>query len=122
MPEARGIVHRLISVAPLVAATVPPLLVARAAARFVVDVPSWDEWEMIPVLEAASRGQLSIDMLWAQHNEHRIMLPRLVWLGIARIFGWNEPAMVAFNVVTAFGTLIVLALLIRRTVGRVAPA
>ena len=121
-PDVRGIVARAIFVVPLVAAIVPPLLVARAAARFVVNVPFWDEWEMIPLLESARRGQLSIDALWAQHNEHRIMLPRLVWLAIAEVFGWNEPAMVAFNIVTAFGTLIVLALLIRRTVGRVAPA
>src|ERR1051326_737287 len=122
MREVRRIVTRATFLAPLVAAAVPPLLVARAAARSVVNVPFWDEWEIVPLLGPANRSQISIDVLWAQHNEHRIVLPRLVWLGMARMFGWNEPAMVAFNVATAFATLTVLTLLIRRTVGRVAPA
>jgi hypothetical protein len=63
-------------------------LAAFAAALFLVlrygsNVPSWDDWDMVPVL---TRMQpVTAEWLWSQHNEHRVPLPRLLFLGLNRL-------------------------------------
>ncbi len=44
--------------------------------------PNADEWEFVPAL--TGREPLS-PWLWAQHNEHRLPLPRLVYYGLFQI-------------------------------------
>src|SRR5947207_3708516 len=56
-----------------------------------VAVPFWDEWDT-PGKQLASyyRGTLSLAELFSQHNEHRLLFPRLVWLPIAILTGaWD---------------------------------
>ncbi|MEP6687278.1 MAG: hypothetical protein ABJC36_02955 [Gemmatimonadales bacterium] len=47
------------------------------------NVPSWDDWDMVPVLTRAQ--PVSLGWLWSQHNEHRVPLPRLLFLGLNRL-------------------------------------
>jgi len=64
--------------------------------RFGSNVPSWDDWDMIPVL---TRHQpVTWDWLWSQHNEHRVPLPRLVFLGLDRLFGVDMRVTMYFDV------------------------
>ena len=49
-------------------------------ARFGSNVPSWDEWDLVPAL--TGNQPVSAEWLWSQHNEHRVPLPRLVLLGL----------------------------------------
>src|SRR4051794_2788618 len=49
-----------------------------------VDVPSWDQWELVGLLVKSSHGELRFADLHAQHNEHRVLFPRLLMLGLAR--------------------------------------
>ncbi len=52
-------------------------------ARYASNVPSWDDWDMIPTL---TRNQpVTWEWLWSQHNEHRVPLPRLIFLGLNRL-------------------------------------
>ena len=37
-----------------------------------------DDWQFIPLLEKASQGQLTFGDLWAPHDEHRLLIPRIV--------------------------------------------
>ncbi len=46
--------------------------------RTAVNVPFMDDWQFIPLLEKASQGQLTFDDLWAPHDEHRLLIPRIV--------------------------------------------
>jgi len=57
--------------------------------RFGVDVPFWDQWQLIPYLEDWANGTLSVAKLFAQHNEHRIFFPRLVMIILAQLSNWN---------------------------------
>jgi hypothetical protein len=43
-----------------------------------VNVPFMDDWQFIPLLEKASQGQLTFGDLWAPHDEHRLLVPRIV--------------------------------------------
>jgi hypothetical protein len=46
--------------------------------RNAVNVPFMDDWQFIPLLEKASQGQLTFGDLWAPHDEHRLLIPRIV--------------------------------------------
>src|SRR5262245_19275277 len=48
------------------------------------NVPWVDEWEFVPVLTGHEPAG---PWLWAQHNEHRLPLPRAVYLGLFRLTG-----------------------------------
>ena len=55
-----------------------------------VPVPFWDEWDT-PGGQLASyyRGTLTFAEICSQHNEHRLLFPRLIWLPLAIVFGWD---------------------------------
>lgn len=55
-----------------------------------VPVPFWDEWDT-PGGQLASyyRGTLTFTELCSQHNEHRLLFPRLIWLSLAIVAGWD---------------------------------
>jgi len=111
------------------AATADPLFVwtvalgaAIAALVFAVRhapvLPFVDEWFYIPLL--AGREPLSPGWLWAQHNEHRIPLAKLVWLGLERISGVDARWGAAANVLLLAAASVVLILALRRSRGQTA--
>jgi hypothetical protein len=55
-----------------------------------VPVPFWDEWDT-PGAQLASyyRGTLTFAELCSQHNEHRLLFPRLIWVPLAIAGGWD---------------------------------
>jgi hypothetical protein len=46
--------------------------------RTAVNVPFMDDWQFIPLLEKAKNGTLTFQELWAPHDEHRLLLPRIM--------------------------------------------
>jgi hypothetical protein len=107
---------------PLVLALVPPALIARATYRFAVNVPYWDQWPFAAFVVEAKRGVLRPAELWMPDDVHRVVVPRLVMLALAWPTGWDVRWEIATNVGLAFGTLVLLGLLIARTVRPAAPA
>src|SRR5438128_414906 len=67
-------------------------------------------------------GTLRFADLWAQHNEHRLLLPNLVMLALAQLTQWDTRATIVASFVVSLATLGVLGLIIRSTLGRSAPA
>jgi hypothetical protein len=55
-----------------------------------VPLPFWDEWNT-PGAQLASwyRGTLTFAELCSQHNESRKLVPRLIYLPLFRVAGWN---------------------------------
>jgi hypothetical protein len=62
-----------------------------------VDFPYFDEWEMIPVL--SGHEPITMDWLWSQHNEHRIVLARLFYLLVERLSGCDFRAGMFVNAI-----------------------
>jgi len=58
--------------------------------------PSQNEWKMIPLIEKMYNGTLSFSDLLAQHNENRILFPRVVMLSIGSITRYNTIAEMFF--------------------------
>ncbi len=73
-----------------------------------IDYPYYDQWDFVPFLEKAYAHQLSWGDFWAQHNEHRLVFPRLLMLVLARLSHWNIYLELGANVVLAGLTWLVL--------------
>src|SRR5437870_11339168 len=72
---------------------VPPLLIGLLIFRNGVDVPFLDEWDgTAPLFEKMADGTLGLADFFAQHNEHRIFFPRLIFFGLGRLTHWNIQA------------------------------
>ncbi len=73
-----------------------------------IDYPYYDQWDFVPFLEKAYARQLTWADFWAQHNEHRLVFPRLLMLVLARLSHWNLYLELGSNIVLAGLTWLVL--------------
>jgi hypothetical protein len=86
----------------------PAALVLPAAAlavlviKYSVNVPLWDQWEpdLTGMFEKFSAGRLAFADLFAQHNEARLLFPRLLFLGLGELTHWNVRYEMAATLVT----------------------
>jgi len=78
----------------------PALLLFYFVHRYGVDLPWWDEWDALLIpLQLFDSGRLTFTALFAQHNEHRMLFPRLITLANAMLFHWNRTAEMYVTVV-----------------------
>jgi hypothetical protein len=80
-------------------------------------VPYSDEWETISIVMKAKTGHLQFLDFWELHNEHRILIPRLIDLILIEITRWNRQIEMTFDLALASMTLVLLVMCIRKTVG-----
>jgi hypothetical protein len=59
---------------------------------FGVNLVFQDDWEFVPLISRAQTRTLTFQALFAQHNEHRILLPRLVMLSNVYLTHFNTKA------------------------------
>jgi len=71
--------------APFVAFAAPALVYLGFVAHFAVNSIYWDEWNLIPLVNAGLRGRLTLALLWAPHNENRMAVPNLFFLLFAAL-------------------------------------
>ena len=77
-----------------------------------VAVPIYDAWELVPLLQAREAGTLQVADIWAQHNEHRPVVPRLVMLAMAAATGWDVRWELAMNLLLGSALALVLGQLV----------
>jgi hypothetical protein len=73
--------------------------------QMAVDVPIWDEWEWSRTILAYRGGTLAFPLLWAQHNEHRMLFPQLMMLFLDSFGFWSQRRECLFSVVVVTGSL-----------------
>ena len=72
---------------------IPALILGALIWKFGVDVPYYDHWlAMAPMFKKWSEGTLGISDFFAQNNEHRLPVPRLVFLPLGLLTKWNTRA------------------------------
>src|SRR5215467_5195386 len=79
-------------------------------------IPWWDEWRTVDTVRALQTGTLSFQDLVAFHNEHRIILPRILDLLLIVPTHWNRQVEMTFDLAVAVATYALLCLVIYRTV------
>jgi hypothetical protein len=80
------------------------------------DVPFYDEWFLVPVL--ADEEPVTATWLWSQHEEHRIPLPRLLYLFFVRVTGLGFVGLMYFNAVALAVVAMCLIVAVKRLRGR----
>jgi hypothetical protein len=68
------------------------------------NVPFQDEF----AFEGLAKGQVSFASLWAPHNEHRILIARIIFIILNPIIGWNSLAMMVLSWGIITGTALFL--------------
>ena len=114
LSAAQGAPRLLFAVAFALAA-IPAVYIALLVRRFGVDVPLWDDWDMVPMIAHAHTGELSFAELFAQQLEARTLLPKLLF--ILMTFTGRYDARDAMMLSVVFCCLIALGifLLLRRS-------
>lgn len=79
-----------------------------------VEVPYWDQWEFISLLDKSYRGTLSFSDLWAQHGEHRPFFPVVIMILLAHVSNWNTFYELVVNVLLGIGIFWVILYQLRK--------
>jgi hypothetical protein len=85
-------------------------------ARYGLAVPIWDDWNTLPV--AAGRESITPDWLWSFQMDHRIPIPRLLFIALYRLGGNDVRAIMFVNVLLLSGAAVLGLVVARRRVGR----
>ena len=68
----------------------PPLIVLFFIGNYAVNIPYMDHWDgFLNILNAIEKGSLDFSHLWGQHNEHRLIIPKIIMLLLASVSRWN---------------------------------
>ena len=100
------------------AAGVPALLYLLYVFHYSVNTPWSDDWNMIPNVDSALHGHLSMRALWRQYTGTRLLIGRLVFVAFGFIDHLNEQSIVLFSAVTFVATYFLFLSLVRSYVGR----
>jgi len=99
-----------------------PVLTVLFVIAYTVDIPYLDEWEMTPLVLKLATGGFHFGDFWSPHNEHRIVVPKLILLALASLGGWNILRETLFSVAVALSFLGLTIVAIRNvTPERVVP-
>lgn len=103
------------SLLPAAVALLPLIVLLVFISAFTVDIPFWDQWQFVPLIEKSYQGNLSIYDLWSQHNEHRLLFPRLIMLVLAHWSSWEVRYEMFLNIGLGILTCGVLVYLVKGT-------
>lgn len=83
--------HRWIRWVLIALCATPSLDTLGLILRYGVDVPHWDQWDnsLAGLYIKSADGQLTLRDFTVQHNEHRILVPRVLSFIVNWITGWN---------------------------------
>lgn len=68
---------------------------------YAVNIPYFDEWNIIYLFERIHFHDLMFDDLWQQHNEHRIFFPKLIIIGLGLLTHYNVKYLMVANICIA---------------------
>ena len=86
------------------------------------DVPYWDEWETVLLVQRLHQDTLGLSNIVAFHNVHRIIIPRLVDLTLIELTHWNRQVEMTFDLSIAIAGAGILFWCVRRTLGSLTAA
>ncbi len=106
--RARKVITSIVICLPLVVVFV-------FVCKFGILIPSGDQWALVPMLEKLHNNTLTSADLWSQHNEHRILFPRILMLILAHLSNWNIFLELCANMVLATCTFLFFLSILRST-------
>jgi len=99
----------------IVLSSIPAIYTLVFINTFGVNIPHWDEWGLIPFLNSSLNGDSQwFEKLFSQHNEHRIVFPRLIFLINSVLTSWNLIAQMYLSWILIGTSLVALYLLLKK--------
>lgn len=89
-------------------ALIPIIVLLFLLVKFHPNLPFWDEWELVPLVNKFYLHQLSLRDLLAPHNEHIPFFPRVFLLLIIILTRWSVLTILLFNLLLTFLMYLVL--------------
>jgi hypothetical protein len=105
---------RALAVVAAAAALYAALVSLHGVVSLAHPLPFWDQWDFLHTLGQHFGEGLTMRDLWAQHNEHRIFVPRLLFLLDAVAFGARSEFLIAATLAAQLAHAGLLILLFRR--------
>lgn len=96
----------------------PGLAALAFIARFSVNCLFRDEWDLVPYLEDFYAHRLTVARLFEQHNEHRIFFPRMIFLYLGTLTGYDTRVFMYLSWATLVVGMLCLALMHVRLFGK----
>jgi len=94
----------------------PPLVVLFFISNYAVNIPYMDHWDgLLNILNAIEKGSLELSHLWGQHNEHRLIFPKIIMLLLASVSHWNVIWEQYFNLFIQVCTLFLILHIWKKT-------
>jgi hypothetical protein len=101
---------------PYTLALLPILFLVVLLVTKTVNVPYWDQWEFVPLIQHVHAGHFYFFTdFWHQHNEHRLLFPRIVMIVSATITHWNIRVESGISFTIALGSFVLLLKSLRHT-------
>jgi hypothetical protein len=110
-PRSRRTVFILIWIVALI----PMLHLTYLVRHYSVEVPTLDDWEMAPLIVDAHNGHLKWADIFAQQQEARTVLPKLIFLLSAAGGHWDVRDLMTLSVVCCWLTAAGIFVLLRRS-------
>lgn len=98
-------------------ATIPVVFLIVLLLQKLVNVPFWDSWEFVTILQKSDSNTLGFADFFAQHNEHRILFPRLAMYVLGLSSGWDLRVESWFSVLLAMATFAMILALTLKSIG-----
>lgn len=92
----------------------PILAMGVLLVRYSVNTPFWDQWQYVDLMSHVHTDTLTVNDLWQQSNEHRLVVPKLITIGLGQVTNWNFRVPVFMNLVVAIGSYTLLLLMLMR--------
>ncbi len=74
-----------------------PIAYVLFVAHYSINIFYADDWSVVPFVNAALRGHLTLSALWAQHIDHRMLFPNLVFVGLDTLTRANTVVLIALS-------------------------
>jgi hypothetical protein len=100
----------------------PAVVTLALVLRYGVNVPYADQWTILNMLARIEAGTVRWSELFAQHNEHRMVFPKLAMIGLARLTRWNMRAEMLAGFALAVASLSLLMAMARPLFADFGPA
>ena len=98
----------------IVAAAIPAALYLFYVLHYSVNVPwGFDDWEIVPFVDAANHGHLSMGALWQQYGDRRLVVGRLILVAFGVLDNLNERHVVMFTAILFVASYVLFLVLLR---------
>jgi hypothetical protein len=95
--------------ATILACLLPIVVVGIGIAVWGVNIPYVDQLWFVRIIELSREGHLTLGDLFAQANQHRPFMPRIIWLGLASVSRYDVRLELWANLLIAAVTFTFLA-------------